>query len=609
MNQISVSEIMKSLDLEIVFKTLVLENFKIKKIKVQKILFELITEGCFINNENIHVIGKEELEYLSGENAEIQYQKIKNYFRNVSKIIIFAEDIEIPAYFLEITQKNNFEGIIFKSILSVQDIIKKTKKLFKEKLQEEIIIEDVLFLEIFGMGVLITGNASIRNSLALELMNRRHSFISNSSVKALNYSGGELLGENTITDYDKYILKMSNGVKFDILKNFGIALGRVNKRIDMILVLENWSPKKKFERLGLDEEYENILGVNIPKMKIPVKKGRSLSVIVEAVALNHRLKSFGENSSKIFFDETKKLIGRNKMKSQNKVNSKSHLITNFEEIVRAKKISNTNSELYINNPELYFPIFEFSQLNKKDFNKFFHIIDEDICEQISKNKKEDREKILEEYFKNEISGILIKNDCDLKEEIIQRCEKNNINLYESKENFHHTIGLIEELFELEFSEKTTVHGVLMEIYGLGVLVIGKSGVGKSETGLELVTRGHRLIADDRVKVILNTDKILRGFSGEVPYFMELRGMGIINIRSLYGIGAVKESKTINMVVEIIEDESNEFIREEKILTESILGVEIIKKVIYINTGRNTATLVEAVALDYKSKRLEIGGKD
>ena len=220
MNQISVSEIQKSLDLEIVFNTLVLENFKIKKIKVQKILFELITEGCFINNENIHVIGKEELEYLSGENAEIQYQKIKNYFRNVSKIIIFAEDIEIPAYFLEITQKNNFEGIIFKSILSVQDIIKKTKKLFKEKLQEEIIIEDVLFLEIFGMGVLITGNASIRNSLALELMNRRHSFISNSSVKALNYSGGELLGENTITDYDKYILKMSNGVKFDILKNY-----------------------------------------------------------------------------------------------------------------------------------------------------------------------------------------------------------------------------------------------------------------------------------------------------------------------------------------------------------------------------------------------------
>ena len=86
-------------------------------------------------------------------------------------------------------------------------------------------------------------------------------------------------------------------------------------------------------------------------------------------------------------------------------------------------------------------------------------------------------------------------------------------------------------------------------------------------------------------------------------------MGIINIRSLYGIGAVKESKTINMVVEIIEDESNEFINEEKVLTKNILGEEIIKKVIYINTGRNTATLVEAVALDYKSKRLEIGGKN
>ena len=608
MCQISISEIQKSLDLEIVFNTLRPEDIRIKKIKAQKILFELITESHSIDNQNIHIIGNEEAEYLHEETSEIQERKLNNYFETLPQVIILADNIKVPDIFFESAKKNKFAGVVFKTILNVQEVTKNIRELSREKLQEETVIEDVLFLEIFGMGVLITGNRSVRNSLALELMKRKHSFISNNKVRALKYPGGELLGENTITDYDRYILKMSNGVKFDILKNFGIALGRINKRIDLMLILENWSPKKKFERLGLDEEYENVLGINIPKIKIPVKKGRSLSVIVEAVALNHRLKSFGENSSKLFFNETKKMIGRNKMKSQSKMSNKNHLITNFEEKAKVKKLSNTDSELYISSPELYYPVFEFSQLNKKEKTKKFHILDSDICKRISKNKEE-REKIFDKYFAGEIGGILVDNDCPLKEEIISQCEKNNINVYESTGNISYSAGLAEELFELAFSTMTTVHGVLMEIYGLGVLITGKSGVGKSETGLELVTRGHRLISDDKVKVVLTADKILRGFCGEIPYFMELRGMGIINIRSLYGIGAVKESKTINMVVEIIEDESNEFINEEKVLTKNILGEEIIKKVIYINTGRNTATLVEAVALDYKSKRLEIGGKN
>ena len=343
MCQISISEIQKSLDLEIVFNTLRPEDIRIKKIKAQKILFELITESHSIDNQNIHIIGNEEAEYLHEETSEIQERKLNNYFETLPQVIILADNIKVPDIFFESTKKNNFAGVVFKTILNVQEVTKNIRELSREKLQEETVIEDVLFLEIFGMGVLITGNRSVRNSLALELMKRKHSFISNNKVRALKYPGGELLGENTITDYDRYILKMSNGVKFDILKNFGIALGRINKRIDLMLILENWSPKKKFERLGLDEEYENVLGINIPKTKIPVKKGRSLSVIVEAVALNHRLKSFGENSSKLFFNETKKMIGRNKMKSQSKMSNKNHLITNFEEKAKVKKLSNTDS--------------------------------------------------------------------------------------------------------------------------------------------------------------------------------------------------------------------------------------------------------------------------
>ena len=236
-----------------------------------------------------------------------------------------------------------------------------------------------------------------------------------------------------------------------------------------------------------------------------------------------------------------------------------------------------------------------------------HVFDEDISLRLERFTNTERHKILEEYFEKKMSGILIKNDSSVKEEIKEYCKRKNINLYENTDEFNITLDLTEDLFEFEVSPRTTIHGVLMEIYGLGVLITGKSGERKSETGLELVTRGHRLIADDRVGVVLTPDKILKGYCGEIPYFMELRGVGIINVKSLYGIGAVKESKSINMVVEIVEDEASEFIGNQT-LTESFLEKEIVKKIIHINTGRNTATLVEAVALDYKGKRLEIGGK-
>lgn len=604
MIEISALEIRKYLALEEVYKNCELKDMRIISPKIQKMLGNLASETASLNNNCINIMGNEELEYLRKESKDEGRRKLINYFGTSPVLIILSDGIDISE-FIELLEEGKRDCVIFRTKAGFQGINRILKKVIRKKMRQETIIENTLFLEIFGMGVLIQGDKSLRNSLALELIKKKHSFISNNGVKVIKYQGNEIFGKNKINDYSKYILKMTSGVEFDILKNFGTAVGRRSKRIDMLLILENWSPKKKFERLGLDEEFEKILEINIPKTTIPIKTGRSLSVIVEAVALNRRLKSLGENSSMIFFDETKNLIGRNKMRSEKILDKNLFLIEKFENKAGLKKIAGKKDEFFIGNPELYYPVFEISGF--QNGINMLHVFDEDVLARLERFSDTERERMLKEYFEKDISGILIKKDSFIKDEITKYCENKNINLYENIEDFNITLDLAEDLLELEVSPHTTLHGVLMEIYGLGVLITGKSGVGKSETGLELVTRGHRLIADDRVRVLLTPDRILKGYCGEIPYFMELRGVGIINVKSLYGIGAVKESKSINMVVEIVEDEASEFIGNQT-FTETFLGKEIVKKIIHINTGRNTATLVEAVALDYKGKRLEIGGK-
>lgn len=171
-----------------------------------------------------------------------------------------------------------------------------------------------------------------------------------------------------------------------------------------------------------------------------------------------------------------------------------------------------------------------------------------------------------------------------------------------------TSKLINDLvgfIELQLAPETTMHGVLLEVQGIGVLLIGKSGIGKSETALDLVFRGHRLISDDRV-VIKKVDNYLRGESPKLTrYFMEIRGIGILDIERLYGIGAVKEYEYIDIVIELEQwDEEKEYDRvgldEEN--TE-ILGTRLPKVTIPVKPGRNIAMIIEVAARNNRQKRL------
>ena len=158
-----------------------------------------------------------------------------------------------------------------------------------------------------------------------------------------------------------------------------------------------------------------------------------------------------------------------------------------------------------------------------------------------------------------------------------------------------------------FAPRKTVHGVLVEVYGIGILLIGDSGVGKSETALELIERGHRLVADDTVEMrCVNGNTILaRGANKMISHHMEIRGLGIINISQLYGVGAIREQKEIQLVVKLETWDQNKIydrLGTEKITTD-LLGVKIPLIEVPVKPGRNLPIIIEAAAMNERLKSM------
>lgn len=152
---------------------------------------------------------------------------------------------------------------------------------------------------------------------------------------------------------------------------------------------------------------------------------------------------------------------------------------------------------------------------------------------------------------------------------------------------------------------TTVHGVLMDVFGAGILLTGSSGVGKSETAMELIKRGHRLVADDSVLIKRIENELVGTAPERIRYFMELRGIGIINVKNMYGSGAVMTEKAIELVMELEpwkKDKEYDRIGGEG-STESILGLNIPKLTVPVSAGRNLAILIEVAARDQRLKNM------
>ena len=217
-----------------------------------------------------------------------------------------------------------------------------------------------------------------------------------------------------------------------------------------------------------------------------------------------------------------------------------------------------------------------------------------------------RHQVLRKMFQPETPVIIIARDLEVPEEMLRAAEEKQIAILSSRVPTSRLSGELSSYLDSLLAERTSVHGVLMDIYGMGVLIQGDSGIGKSETGLELVKRGHRLVADDRVDVFARDEMTLWGEPAEIlRHLLEIRGVGIIDVMSLYGASAVKDSSQVQIAV-YLENYTKEQTYDrlgnnaEEI---EFCGVTIPRIRIPVKTGRNISVVIEAAAMNYRAKEM------
>jgi HPr kinase/phosphorylase len=205
-------------------------------------------------------------------------------------------------------------------------------------------------------------------------------------------------------------------------------------------------------------------------------------------------------------------------------------------------------------------------------------------------------------------GIVVTNGMDIPDALIQAANDAGVPILQSPRTTNRVIVRITNYLGATFAPTTAVHGVLVDIYGVGVLIMGQSGVGKSETALELVKRGHRLVADDSVEIRQEDYDTLIGSSPPlIEHLLEIRGLGILNIMTLFGAGAVLDSKRIAYIVQIeLWDDHKQYERlgiDEE--TMKIMDVHLPKATIPVRPGRNLAVIIEVAAMNFRLKEMGV----
>ena len=215
-------------------------------------------------------------------------------------------------------------------------------------------------------------------------------------------------------------------------------------------------------------------------------------------------------------------------------------------------------------------------------------------------------KIYDELVTYKVPCIVFSRNLEPDKELIEKAAKQDIPIFQTEKQ---TSGFMAELIRwmnVKLAPCISIHGVLVDVYGVGVLIMGESGIGKSEAALELIKRGHRLVTDDVVEIRKVSDETLVGSAPDITrHFIELRGIGIVDVKSMFGVQSVRETQNIDLVI-TLEDWSREKEYDRLGLEESyteFLGNKVVCHNIPIRPGRNLAIIVESAAVNHRQKQM------
>ena len=225
---------------------------------------------------------------------------------------------------------------------------------------------------------------------------------------------------------------------------------------------------------------------------------------------------------------------------------------------------------------------------------------------ISQMDPEEKGRRLEDFFRSKPVGVIVTSSIEIDPKTVAIAEKYEVPFLRTSERTSDFMAALISFLNVELGPRITRHGVLVEVYGEGVLLLGDSGVGKSETAIELVKRGHRLIADDAVEIKKVSATTLVGRAPEIiRHYVELRGIGIVDVRRLFGMGAVKETEKIDLVINLENWQQGKMYDRLGLesTTVDILGISVPSIVLPVCPGRNLSVVIEVAAMNNRQKRM------
>lgn len=211
--------------------------------------------------------------------------------------------------------------------------------------------------------------------------------------------------------------------------------------------------------------------------------------------------------------------------------------------------------------------------------------------------------MLQKVFESNLSAVVVTKGLDVPVPLAEGCERTHLTLMRTPLISSAFISQVQSFLEEALTASGSLHGVLVDVFGVGVLLLGKSGIGKSEIALDLVMRGHRLVADDIVNLVRKQGDVYGQGNEMIQHHMEIRGLGILNIKDLFGVAAVRDRKKIELVIELVEwaptAEYDRLGLEQESM--NILGAELPHAVVPVRPGRNMTTIVEVAARNHLLK--------
>ncbi len=255
----------------------------------------------------------------------------------------------------------------------------------------------------------------------------------------------------------------------------------------------------------------------------------------------------------------------------------------------------------INRPALqlagYFEFFAYERVQIIGYVEYSYLMQMD----------EDERRIRYEAFISKgIPCVIFTTNEQPTEDLLELAKKHNVPTFMTERTTSSFTAELIRWLNVQLAPTISIHGVLVDVYGEGVLIMGESGIGKSEAALELVKRGHRLVSDDVVEISRVSEETLVGTAPDITrHFIELRGIGIIDVKTLFGVGSVENTKSINLVIRLEDwDPEKEYDRiglDEE--TMDILGNKIVCHSLPIRPGRNLAVIVETAAINHRQKKM------